>query len=78
MTKIQQTLDFPGNFVKHMYFVPLTGKSYDVSSKNNHKLLLSGDLETQGELFINVALLTRKTMPRIERNTIKQTKSSIL
>ena len=36
-----------------LYFVPRTGKSYVVSAKNKRKLFLDGDLELQGELFIN-------------------------
>ena len=54
-----------------LYFEPQTGKSYNVTAKNKHKLLLDKNLEVQGELCIhhhfvkdnakNLAKLTQDT-----------------
>ena len=74
MTKIKFMLDFQGKNVnsqkamiqydpykrKQMYFVPRTGKSYVVSSKNKHKLFCSGDLELKSELFINSRFIKKQ------------------
>ena len=91
MTKIQQTLDFQGKIVntqkaiiqydpykrKQMYFVPRTGKSYVVSSKNKHKLFSSGDLELKGELFINGRFLKANAKNRAKLNQENKIKNPV-
>ena len=91
MTKIQQTLDFQGKIVntqkaiiqydpykrKQMYFVPRTGKSYVVSSKNKHKLFSSGDLELKGELFINGRFVKDNAKNRAKLNQENKIKNPV-
>ena len=67
MAKRQLTLNLNGQLVRSrkayieydpfkkrkVYFVPRTGKSYVINATNKRKLFLAGDLDLQGEIFLN-------------------------
>ena len=90
--KIQATIDFQGKLEKsqkaiiqynpykrrELYFVPRTGKSYVVSPKNKRMLYLAGDLDLQGELFINNRFVKDTPRNRSKLNCSNKIKNPLM